>query len=48
MAKKKKELAMAEVTKGYESFIKGQKANKKGKDLFDSAINKSVKPRSAK
>jgi hypothetical protein len=48
MAKSKKEKTMAEVTAGYEEFAKGKKQNKTGKQKFDAALNKVVKPRSAK
>lgn len=43
-----KATTMAELTKGYEDFIKGKKVNKKGADAFNKALKKSAKPRSAK
>lgn len=49
MAKSKRELtAMEKLTAGYEDFIEGRKTNKKGKALFEKAIKKVSKPRSAK
>ena len=51
MAKKTKEQTpMEKLTQGYEKFIKGKKTNKKGKDLFNKALKKSMvtKQRSAK
>ena len=35
---------MVEVSKGYETFIKGKELNNQSKKLFDIAIKKSVKP----
>lgn len=48
MSKKKKDMTMEEVTAGYSKFIKGKKTSKNGKNLFDKALKKAVKPRSAK
>lgn len=48
MAKKKKEITMAELTKNYETFIKGKGVNKNGKELFDKTLKKAVKQRSSK
>jgi hypothetical protein len=49
MAKEKKELTpMEKLTAGYEDFIKGKELNNKGRELFDKAVKKVVKPRSAK
>jgi len=42
---------MAEVTAGYEEFIKGKELNKNGKQLFDKTIKKAAKtkkPRATK
>lgn len=47
-SKKKEPTPMEKLTAGYETFIKGKKVNNNGKDLFDKAIKKAVKPRAAK
>lgn len=39
---------MENLTKGYDTFIKGKKVNVKGKKLFNKVIKKAAKPRSAK
>jgi len=39
---------MEKLTAGYEAFIKGKEVNKNGKNLFEKAIKKAAKPRSAK
>jgi len=44
----KEKTPMEKLTQGYEAFIKGKKINAKGKKLFDRAIKKASKPRSAK
>ena len=46
--KNKKSKTMAEVSSGYENFIKGKKLNKVGKAAFEMVIKKAVKPRSVK
>lgn len=39
---KKKKLDMAELTKGYESFIEGKEVNPNGKEMFDTVIKKTL------
>lgn len=46
--KDKKAKTMAEVSAGYERFIKGKELNKNGKAVFEGVLKKAVKPRSAK
>jgi hypothetical protein len=46
--KKKEKTPMEKLTEGYEKFIKGKETNSKGKAIFEKAIKKAVKPRSAK
>lgn len=48
MGKKKKEITMAELTKNYDTFIKGKQVNKNGKELFEKTLKKVVKPRFSK
>lgn len=48
MASNKKEKKMAEVSKGFEAFIKGKKLNSKGAELFEKVIKKAAKPKSKK
>ena len=49
MKKKRNKLTpMEKLTEGYEAFIKGKKVNANGKKVFDKAIKKAAKPRSAK
>ena len=40
---KKEKISMAELTSGYEKFIKGKELNKNGKGLFNKIINKAAK-----
>lgn len=46
--KKERKTPMEKLTAGYEDFIKGKELNNKGRDLFDKAMKKAAKPRSAK
>lgn len=39
---------MDKLTENYKEFIKGKELNPKGKELFEKAIKKAVKPRSSK
>lgn len=48
MAKKKNQKTMAEVSAGYEKFIKGKELNKYGKTEFEKVLKKAAKPRSVK
>lgn len=48
MKSDKKDKSMAEVSKGYEKFIEGQKINSKGADLFKKVIKEASKPKSKK
>lgn len=43
--KKSKQKSMAELTEGYEEFIKGKELNKNGKELFNKTIKKAAKPK---
>jgi hypothetical protein len=43
--KNRKNMTMAEVTKGYEDFIKRQKLKEDGKQQFNKAIKKAAKPK---
>ena len=36
---------MDRLTEGYEKFIKDKEVNKKGKELFNKAIQKAAKPK---
>lgn len=44
-SKVKKVKSMAEVTKGYEKFMEGKELRKDGKEQFEKAISKAVKPK---
>lgn len=44
----KKDKSMAEVSAGYETFIKGKKVKTAGKKAFDKAIKSASKPRGSK
>lgn len=48
MAKSKKDKTMAEVTDGYETFIKGKKVNKTGGKKFDNTLKATTKQRGSK
>lgn len=43
---KKDKKSMAELTAGYEQFIKGKEVNANNGQLFEKAIKKAVKPKS--
>jgi hypothetical protein len=43
--KAKKPKSMDEVSKGYESFIKGKELKDNSKSEFDKAIKKATKPK---
>lgn len=45
MIDKKKDKSMAEVTKGYEEFIKGKEIKKNSKKEFDKTISKATIPK---
>ena len=42
---KKKNKSMNEVSKSYETFIKGKELNSNGAELFNKVIKKTVKPK---
>lgn len=48
MAKSKKDKTMAEVTAGYETFIKDKKVNKTGDKKFEKVLKAATKPRGSK
>ena len=48
VVEKKEPTPMEKLTEGYESFIKGKKANSDGKELFDKVLKKVVKQRAVK
>lgn len=48
MAKSKKDKTMAEVTAGYETFIKDKKVNKTGGKKFEKVLKSATKQRGSK
>lgn len=48
MSKKKKIKSMAELTAGYDDFIKGKELKSNGKKLFEKTLKKAAKPRGSK
>jgi hypothetical protein len=48
MAKSKKDKTMADVTAGYETFIKDKKVNKTGGKKFEKAVKSAAKQRGSK
>lgn len=43
--KKKKPMSTAELTKGYEEFIKGKELNNNNAALFEKTLKKATKPK---
>ncbi len=46
--KDKKPTPMEKLTDGYEGFIKGKETKDNGKEAFDKAIKKAIKPHGLK
>ena len=44
----KDKISMANLTKGYESFIKKNKAKSNGKKMFEKTMKKAIKQRGSK